>query len=264
MSSIPHRIFIDDIGKDSAADSKAEFTRYVYRLGGQGFATNGKEIYMPYNVKDSMQMEVQAAVVHERYGHGTFTDFIVVSAVGQYMPWLSDLLNGFEDIMVDHRCLRRYPQYTTHYNRLLTYCLRKIDEDLAAGGKLTIEDLRKRIDNGGPPEMRIILELIWQAYPKAVTAGLGKHHPLTDQVVLDFLAKHEKLLAAMVAAAKSNSATTKKNRSLAIKMYELIHGKGKKPEPPAPDDWKLEDDERITPPPGSGECDMPGCECGCH
>jgi len=269
MSQKAHRIFIDSVSRDSAeAVSKEEFTRYTFSVSGEGFSTDGKHVSLPYDVRDEVAMCVQAAIWHEVFGHGTYSDWAVVAGVGYAMPWIHGSLNTFEDMTVDKRVAERYPQAMLkgeHYACLLKYAAKKIDK---GGG---VKAVIKKLDAQDPKcEMRIQLELLWMAYTRlGCTEGMGDHHPLTDAKVMCFIDANRPLLERMIDAAQSKNATTKKNRSLAIKLWEMIHGKPAKPEPPKPEppqNWELEDDEKPEPPKGGGDPPppMPQCECGCH
>lgn len=266
MSQKSHRIFIDSVARDSdELKGKEEMSRYTYSISGQMFATDGKHVYLPYDVGEGVTLEVQGAIAHEVLGHGTYSDWTVVDGVGRNFPHLGGLLNVWEDVRVDNMVARRYPQMMVpgqHYYRLLEYSLDKL------GSKQNIEQARVRLDKRVPDnEIRISLEVLWMHYKRlGITGGLGDNHPLTTKPITDFIAKHRQVIEKMLDAASSPNSSTKKMLSLANKFYQLIHGI--KPEPiPQNQNQKPELVDVEVPETsggaGSGEAG-PECSCGCH
>lgn len=100
--------------------------------------TDGKNIYLPTNLNEDLMYELLIILIHE-CSHIKYSNFGDISYEFASDPNKKFILNVLEDIRVDAKTLRQYPEVKDFYIRLMNYTLKKHAQDK------DLEDIRIRI-----------------------------------------------------------------------------------------------------------------------
>jgi hypothetical protein len=140
-----------------------------------------------------------------------------------------------EDIRVDTRALKRYPQYSAHYKALLRYC-----DEKAALVYGTKDKAREALS----PQVRVTFELIWRSFSADITDG--EKGFTTDPEVEAWFTRNAALVDEIYRVARDPKSTTEDSLVTARKLFQTLYG-----DPPK--DWKNPQQQQKK-----------ECQCGCH
>lgn len=153
-----------------------------------------KRIYLPENINDEMLDVVLAALLHESF-HIRYTNCPQGYHGGSQPRDIA--LNALEDIRLDNRILKRYPNAAGLYESLFNYILKKVDLN-----KISFE-------------VRVLREIIRISYNEK----LFDVYKDTDPLVQDFISKHSQEITSIL----EETIKTKKTQLLAPLADKLVN-----------------------------------------
>lgn len=178
------------------------------RFEGEEFKTDGTTVWFPKDVPRHVADEVIAAAMHE-VGHIRHSDFKVLERLYGVRPHVAPLLNVLEDIRIDTGVFVKYRSASFFYRALMSYIDKKAAKHPEALAKLE-------------PQARVVLELIYQAYPAGVKAT--PHGFACDQGTVDWFAKNADYVEELTDLCKDPSTTTDMLATAAVELFKRLYG----------------------------------------
>lgn len=167
-------------------------------VGGMDIKSNpeSKTIYLPENINDEMMDVVLAALLHESF-HIRYTNCVQGYHGG--LKAKDIVLNCLEDIRLDNRILKKYPNASGLYGNLFKYILKKVDLE-----KISFE-------------VRVLREMIRSSYANSEFDEFADNDEKTQKFIDDHKQELEDITKEAIKAKK-----TQHLKPLADKLVDLL------------------------------------------